>query len=139
MGSKRDELFAAYENLLRVRGECACQISNECTVSDLTVRQIEYLKIIDNYRDITFSRLADITRNSKPTITEMINKVIHFGCAIKEKSSDDARVSHIRLTDRGKKIARHEAMTMYRVVDRILASLDEREIELLISLFMKVK
>ena len=139
MKSKRDKLFHAYENLLRVRGECAFQILNECSVSDLTVRQIEYLKIIDKNSDITFSKLADVTRNSKPTITEMINKFISFDCVFKEKSSDDARVSYIRLTDHGEKIARHELITMYKVVDRILNSLNEREIDLLIALFMKVE
>jgi DNA-binding MarR family transcriptional regulator len=139
MESKREKLFNAYENLLRVRGECAFQISNECTISDLTVRQIEYLKIIDNHRDITFSRLADITRNSKPTITEMINKFLHFDCVFKEKSSDDARVSYIRLTDKGEHVARHELITIKRVVDRILESLNEKEVEQLIALFTKVK
>ncbi|MCP4131091.1 MAG: winged helix-turn-helix transcriptional regulator [bacterium] len=139
MGSKRDELLEAYENLLKVRGECACEIMNECAVSNLTVKQIEYLKIIDRNNDVTFSKLAEITRNSKPTITEMINKFINFDCVFKKKSLDDGRVSFIRLTDQGERIARAEQITILKVVDRMIHSLSENEIEILITIFKKVK
>ncbi|WP_243684757.1 MarR family transcriptional regulator [Methanosarcina barkeri] len=41
---------------------------------------------------MTFSRLARITRNSKPTITEMVNKFVKMDCVYKEKSSKDGRI-----------------------------------------------
>ena len=139
MESKRDELFKAYEHLLRIRNECACEISTECNIADLTVRQIEYLKIIDKHSEITFSKLADITKNSKPTITEMINKFISFKCAFKERSQDDRRISFIHLTEYGRRIARHEQIAILRVVDRMMQFLNDDEIDQIIKIFRKVR
>lgn len=135
----RELLLEAYENISNIRIECTGNVKSTCAASELTVRQIEYLKIIDMYKDLTFSRLADLTNNSKPTVTEMINKFIKLDLVYREKSPEDGRISYIYLTDQGVTIARYERITMERVVDRILNSLTESEIESLINLFRKVK
>ena len=138
MESRREILFKAYKHLIRVNGECSCEISSKCGTGDLTIRQIKYLKIMDRYKDITFSKLAELTKASKPTISELIQKLIRIDCVYKEKSPLDQRVSFIYLTKRGEGIARLEEMTLYKVVDRILKSLSDMEVEILIDLFNKV-
>jgi DNA-binding MarR family transcriptional regulator len=136
--SRREILLKAYEHLTRVNGECSCEITRECGAGNLTVKQIEYLKIMDKYGNVTFSRLAELTKTSKPTISELVNKLIRLKCVYKERSPDDRRMSYIYLTRRGKEIARVERATMLKVVDRILVSLKDREVDLLITLFNKV-
>ncbi|MBN2443867.1 MAG: winged helix-turn-helix transcriptional regulator [Spirochaetales bacterium] len=136
--SMREILFKAYEHLLSVKGECSCETTNQCGISDLTIRQIEYLKLMDMHTDITFSKIAALTRTSKPTVSELINKLIRLDCIYKETSPTDRRVSYIFLTRKGKGIARIEKTTMLKVVDRILASLNQKEVTLLIKLFNKV-
>jgi DNA-binding MarR family transcriptional regulator len=71
----------------------------------MTVKQIGYLKVIHEHGELTFTRLAEITGNSKPTITEMINKFVRMECAYREKSSGDGRILYIRLTEKGQMIA----------------------------------
>lgn len=139
MNETRELLLEAYKSISNIRSECAFNVRKTCAASELTVRQIEYLKIIDKYNDMTFSRLAELTNNSKPTISEMINKFIKLNMAYREKSPNDGRISYIFLTDQGKMIARYERITMERVVDRILNNLAKDEIETLIELFSKVK
>ncbi|MGL1892252.1 MAG: MarR family winged helix-turn-helix transcriptional regulator [Spirochaetaceae bacterium] len=139
MNETRELLLEAYESISNIRSECACNVKKTCAASELTVRQIEYLKIIDKYDDMTFSRLAELTNNSKPTISEMINKFINLNMVYREKSPDDGRISNIFLTDQGKMIARYERITIERVIDRILNNLTKEEIETLIKLFSKVK
>lgn len=136
---KKELLLEVYENISNMRLECVCNVKETCAASELTVRQIEYLKIIDKYKDITFSRLAELTNNSKPTITEMINKFINLNMVYREKSLDDGRISYILLTDQGKMIARYERITMERIVDRVLNYLTEEEIDTLLTLLAKVK
>jgi hypothetical protein len=51
----------------------------------------------------------------------------------------DKRVSFIYLTEKGKGIARIEESTIYKVVDRIIGSLHDDEVNTLINLFSKVK
>ncbi len=139
MKSRINNLLEAYKNLLKVKGDCSCEISRQCAPQGLTIKQVEYLKIIDNHREITFSMLADLTRNSKPTITEMINKFISFKCVYKEPCRADRRVSYIQLTEQGRKIARREEAIIERLVQRINNSLDDEEIDMLINLLRKIR
>ena len=138
MRTQEEHLFEALENLLRVKNECSCKILSECGLSDMTVRQIAYLKTIDEQGQITFSRLAEITRNSKPTISEMIDKFVRMECVYRERSPDDRRVIYIRLTDRGQQIARAEHQALRRVIDQMAESLDEHEQQILARLLEKI-
>ena len=136
---REEHLFEVIENLLRLKNECSCTIFSECGLSDLTVRQITYLKAIAEQDDVTFSRLAEITHNSKPTITEMINKFVRMECVYREPCSDDGRILYIRLTDKGQKIAKADHHALRRVIERMMNSLDEDETDLLIGILQKVR
>src|SRR5512137_687267 len=114
---ERDEhLLAVLEHLLMMKNECSCSIFSECGLSDMTVKQIAYLKVIDKEGDVTFSRLAEITKNSKPTITEMVNKCVRMECVYREPCPDDGRILYIRLTDKGKIIAQAEQASLRRMI-----------------------
>jgi DNA-binding MarR family transcriptional regulator len=139
MVDREEHLFEVIENLLRLKNECSCTIFSECGLSDLTVRQIAYLKAIAEQDEVTFSRLAEITHNSKPTITEMINKFVRMECVYREPCPDDGRILYIRLTDKGQKIAKADHYAMRRVIERMMNSLDEDETDLLIGILQKVR
>jgi DNA-binding MarR family transcriptional regulator len=139
MVDREEHLFEVIENILRLKNECSCTIFSECGLSDLTVRQIAYLKAIAEQDEVTFSRLAEITHNSKPTITEMINKFVRMECVYREPCPDDGRILYIRLTDKGQKIAKADQHALRRVIERMLNSLDEDETDLLIGILQKVR
>jgi DNA-binding MarR family transcriptional regulator len=137
---ERDEhLREVLDHLLMMKNECSCSIFSECGLSDMTVKQIAYLKVIDEQGDVTFSRLAEITKNSKPTITEMVNRFVRMECVYREPCRNDGRILYIRLTDKGKKIAQAEQAALCRVIERMIDSLDERELDLLIGILQKVR
>jgi DNA-binding MarR family transcriptional regulator len=136
---ERDEhLREVLNHLLMMKNECSCSIFSECGLSDMTVKQIAYLKVIDEQGDVTFSRLAEITKNSKPTITEMVNRFVRMECVYREPCRDDGRILYIRLTDKGKKIAQAEQAALHRVIERMIDSLDEHELDLLIRILQKI-
>lgn len=139
MKEKREHLFIVFENLIRIKSECSCSILSECGVSDITLKQIGYLKLIDKNDEVTFSRLARLTKNSKPTITETINKFAKMECVYREKSTDDGRIFYIRLTEKGRKIANAENNALLQVIEKIADSLNEKEIDTLIEILKKVK
>ncbi|MGD1004589.1 MAG: MarR family winged helix-turn-helix transcriptional regulator [Methanoregulaceae archaeon] len=139
MVERGEYLFEVFENLLRIRNECSSAIFSECGLSDMTVKQITYLKVINEQGDVTFSRLAEITRNSKPTITEMINKFVRMGCVYRDPCPDDGRILYIRLTDKGQKIAQAEQAALRRVIERMIDSLDKHETDLLVEILQKVR
>ena len=108
-------------------------------MSELTLRQIEYIKKIGKYEYITISQLAEILNFSKPSITEMVKKFVNLGCVYKCQCKKDGRVQYIYLTDRGRAIAEFEDLEIKRFADKIAESLDEDEINSLINLLKKVK
>jgi len=136
---REEHLFEVIEYILRLKNECSCTIFSECGLSDLTVRQIAYLKAIAEQDEVTFSRLAEITHNSKPTITEMINKFVRMECVYREPCPNDGRILYIRLTDKGQKIAKADHHALRRVIERMMNSLDEDETDLLIRILQKVR
>jgi DNA-binding MarR family transcriptional regulator len=138
MGGK-EHLARALEHLIRIRNESSCAILSECGFPDITVKQARYLKTIDQQGDMTFTRLAEVTCNSKPTITEMINRFESMDCVFRERSPDDGRVLYIRLTDRGRMIARVDERALVQLIERMKNSLDEDELEMLVNLLKKVR
>ena len=139
MMDREEHLYEVFENLIRIKNECSCNIFSECGLSDMTVKQIAYLKAIDEQGEVTFSRLAEVTRNSKPTITEMINRFVRMECVYRERCPDDGRILYIRLTDKGKKIAQAEHNALRQVIEQMVNSLDEHEMDLLIEILQKVR
>jgi DNA-binding MarR family transcriptional regulator len=140
MMAKKEHLFIVFENLLKIKSECSCKIFSECGLSsDITVKQVGYLRAIDECGEVTFSRLAKITNNSKPTITEMINKFVKMECVRRERCSNDGRVVYIRLTEKGQTIARADENALIKVIEKMADSLNEREIDTLIKILEKIK
>ena len=139
MMEKKEHLFVVFKNLIEIKSECSCQIFSECGLSDITFKQIGYLKTIDECGEVTFSKLAKITSNSKPTITEMINKFVKMECVCREKSQDDGRIFYIRLTEKGQMIAHAERNALLQVIERMANSLNEKELDTLIKILRKVR
>jgi DNA-binding MarR family transcriptional regulator len=139
MMDREEHLLEVFENLIRIKNECSCTIFSECGLSDMTVKQIAYLKAIDEQGEVTFSRLAEITRNSKPTITEMINKFVRMECVYRQRCPDDGRILYIHLTDKGKRVAQAEQYALRQVIERMIHSLDEHELDLLAEILRKVR
>ncbi|ETA69436.1 MAG: hypothetical protein PWQ75_600 [Methanolobus sp.] len=139
MTGNEKHLFLVFENLFKIKSECSSDILCGCGIPDITLKQIGYLKIIDRYGEITFSKLAEVTSNSKPTISEMINKFIQMECVYKKRSPEDGRVFHICLTEKGQTICRCEQHALSRLTQKMAYSLTEEELKMLINILEKVK
>jgi len=138
MPARHEHLFEVFDRLIAIKNECSSAIFSECGLADMTVKQIAYLKAIDEHGDVTFSRLAAITRNSKPTVTEMINRFVRMECAYRQKSPDDGRIVYIRLTEKGRMMVNAEQNALNRMIEKMVRALDEKEVDLLIEILKKV-
>jgi DNA-binding MarR family transcriptional regulator len=52
-------------------------------------------------KDYTMKELAEEIHRTKPTVTVLVDKLVHYGYVTKEKSLEDSRVTFIKLTERG--------------------------------------
>jgi len=139
MSDRREELLKAYHNLMTINGECRSKVYGKYSIAEMTVKQINYLKIIDKYDNMTFSQLAEIAKITKPSVTDLINKLQGLGCIYKEKCAEDGRVSYIRLSEKGINIARHEKTAVENLIDRLMKSLNNEEVNELIKIFNTVE
>jgi len=138
MSDRKEHLFLVFDTLIKIKSECSCGIFSDCCLSDITMKQVYYLRTIDQNGEVTFSRLAEITKNSKPTITDMINKLVRMDCVYREQCLHDGRINYIRLTSKGEMIARAEQKALQLVIERLVNSLNEHELDLLIEILRKV-
>ncbi len=107
-------------------------------ISELTIKQIEYLKKFDEHEYVTISQLAEELNLSKPSITEMVKRFIGLNCLKKEQCTHDARVYYLFLTDRGKAIARLEKIVLEDFIRRVKDCLKDEDISILIEILSKV-
>lgn len=59
------------------------------------------LLLLFNGEKYTMKDIADKIHRTKPTVTVLVDKLVELGYVTKEKSSEDSRVTFIRITDRG--------------------------------------
>lgn len=135
----KERLFETCIKFFKIKGECSCKVIDALDMSGLTIKQVEYLKQIDKHEHVTSSELAKIFDLSKPSVTEMVKKFINLDCVYKKQCHNDGRVHFLELTEKGKKIANVDELTISRLVDKIVLSLDNNEIEELIQLIGKIK
>ena len=132
------KLYSVFDGFMQIKTECRFCVIDKYNVSELTLKQIEYLKKFDEYEYVTISQLAENLKLSKPSITEMVKKFIKLDCVKKEQCSHDARVYYLFLTKKGKGIARIEQITNEDFIRRVENCLSEEDISLLIELLSKV-
>lgn len=131
-------LFSVFNGFMKIKTECRFCVIDKYNISELTLKQIEYLKKFDEHKYFTISQLAENLKLSKPSITEMVKKFIKLDCIEKEQCNHDARVYYLFLTEKGKGIARLEQIADEDFIRRVENCLNEEDISLLMELLSKV-
>lgn len=97
----------------------------------LTGPQLTVLKLLDTLGDVSLSSLSERIRAQNSTVTGIIDRMEREGLVVRERSTSDRRVVYIRLTDKGRELARSvpvEPMEIFRTVLSTLSSDDTRDL-----------
>lgn len=135
---KREMVLNAVAKLSGLTKECNLELSERLGMAQLQLNQLHYLQIINRTVDLTFSRFAEILKVTKPSVTEIVTKLIQIDCVRKVRSPDDGRIFYIELTEKGRKISQVSALAEAKLVDIILTQLNEEEIDLFVFLVRKL-
>jgi len=135
---KRELIYEAVKKFNSLGHECNLEISDKLGMSELQLNQLHYLKIIDRTNDITFGKFAEILKVTKPSVTEIVNKLIKLNVVEKKQCAWDKRIFYIKLTEKGRNIARLPFLAEQRVVDIIASVLDDKEIDTFINIMKKL-
>jgi len=61
----------------------------------------DILALLFSGEQFTMKVLAEKIHRTQPTVTVLVDKLVNLGYVTKEKSSDDSRITFIRLTEKG--------------------------------------
>lgn len=135
---KRELIYEAVRKFNSLGYECNLEISDMLGMSKLQLSQLHYLKVIDRTVDITFGKFSEILKITKPSVTEIVNKLIQLDCVEKKRCHKDRRKYYIELTEKGRNIARLQYLAEQRVVDIISSTFDDKDIDTFIQLIKKL-
>jgi DNA-binding MarR family transcriptional regulator len=136
--NKNEKLTELIKILNEGLQECSIDIAKEWGVYEMQIKQFHYLKIIDKTPNITSSALAEILNITKPSVTEIINKLQNIDCVYREQCSSDKRVFYIKLTEKGENIIKLKAVAAEKFVKEKFNLFTEEEMNIFIKLMNKL-
>ncbi|WP_109302551.1 MarR family winged helix-turn-helix transcriptional regulator [Aquimarina sp. AU474] len=83
--------------------------------------------------------LAFITHRDKTSMTRLVNTMESKNLVVRKSDENDRRVNRIFLTNHGKEVIAKVRPIMYDLIPMVQESLDDQEIEVLITALKKVK
>lgn len=107
---------------------CNTEVTDQLGVCALKKAHVQQLKIIANNKGLTFGKFAEILNITRPSVTEIVNKLIGMGCVKKIKSEADGRIFYLETTEKGTKIATQDYLRDRIIANKIFEVLDETEI-----------
>ena len=99
--------------------------------ANLTGPQLTVIKMLEQIGDLSLSELSDRIRAQNSTVTGIIDRMEREGLVVRERSTSDRRVVHIKLTEKGERIASEipvEPMEIFRVALSSLSAQETREL-----------
>ena len=102
----------------------------------LTGPQLTVIKLLETFGDLSLSSLSERIRAQNSTVTGIIDRMEREGWVVRERSTTDRRVVFIKLTDKGRELARStqvEPMEIFRNVLMTLGKDDTRDLLRILS------
>jgi DNA-binding MarR family transcriptional regulator len=106
--------------------------------AELTGPQLTVLKMLEGVGDLSLSGLSERIRAQNSTVTGIIDRMEREGLVARVRSTEDRRVVHIRLTDKGARIARDIPVEPMEIFRSALEGLSAGETRDLLRILTKI-
>jgi MarR family transcriptional regulator, organic hydroperoxide resistance regulator len=127
----RPEIDSIVEMLIYLYTESRRLTKGMASEFGLTGPQLTILKLLESFEDLSLSTLSERIRAQNSTVTGIVDRMEREGLVRRERSKADRRVVHIRLSEKGAKLAREiqvEPMEIFRGALLGLSPTDLREL-----------
>ncbi|WP_437940014.1 MarR family winged helix-turn-helix transcriptional regulator [Sorangium sp. So ce341] len=128
---ERPEIDAIVEMIIYLYTESRRLTKGMASGFGLTGPQLTILKLLESFQDLSLSTLSERIRAQNSTVTGIVDRMEREGLVRRERSKADRRVVHIRLSDKGARLAREiqvEPMEIFRSALLGLSSTDLRDL-----------
>ncbi|AKV03641.1 Transcriptional regulator, MarR family [Labilithrix luteola] len=106
--------------------------------ADLTGPQLTVVKMLEQIGDMSLSELSDKIRAQNSTVTGIIDRMEREDLVKRERSKEDRRVVFIRLTAKGRELAREIPVEPMEIFRSALESLSAQEMRDLMRIMTKL-
>ena len=106
--------------------------------ADLTGPQLTVVKLLEAFGDLSLSELSDKIRAQNSTVTGIIDRMERESLVSRERSKEDRRVVYIKLTPKGRELAREIPVEPMEVFKSALETLSQQEMKDLLRIMTKV-
>jgi MarR family transcriptional regulator, organic hydroperoxide resistance regulator len=134
----KEQLDRIVEAIIFLNTESRRLARESCAKFGITATQLNVIKMLDEIGDLSLSRLSSVIGANNSTVTGIVDRMERDGLVKREHSDDDRRVWMIRLTERGKKLARDIDIAPWHALRDAVMQLEEKERERLLSILSKV-
>lgn len=131
-------LTEVLEILTRTMGEMESRVLSGSEFTELSMRQLHYLDLVNRLGHPTLSELARELGVSRPSVTATVAKLAGAGFVVKVASDEDRRVAHVHLAKKGHHIVMLHDQVHQSVADLFAKTLNKRELQELIRMLNKV-
>ncbi|WP_437783229.1 MarR family winged helix-turn-helix transcriptional regulator [Sorangium sp. So ce1097] len=128
---ERPEIDAIVEMIIYLYTESRRLTKGMASGFGLTGPQLTILKLLESFQDLSLSTLSERIRAQNSTVTGIVDRMEREGLVRRERSKADRRVVHIRLSEKGARLAREiqvEPMEIFRNALLSLSSTDLRDL-----------
>ena len=124
--------------LTRKVAELQSAMVKEAGFSDLSLRQIYILDIIQGLQNPTPTELASELKISKPSVSAAIDRLETAGYIRKVDSDEDRRSYHLHLTQKGQVFSQAHNETHRHLAQFITRNLEAEDVQQLVRLVGKI-
>jgi DNA-binding MarR family transcriptional regulator len=105
----------------------------------LTGPQLTIIKLLETFGDLSLSSLSERIRAQNSTVTGIIDRLERDELVLRERSTSDRRVVLIKLTAKGKELARNVEVQPMEIFRGALAALSADEVGQLVRILGKLQ
>ncbi|MEZ4601288.1 MAG: MarR family transcriptional regulator [Syntrophotaleaceae bacterium] len=133
----KQRLMDIIEHVSRALVNAKVQKLKKIGGAEINLTQFQYINVIKQNDEVTFTGLAEALNLSKPAVTSIVNKLIEQGYVYKCQSANDRRVYYIHLTAEGKQVAEAYEAASREYVEGVHQRLTAEEFARMVQLMEK--
>ena len=134
----RGDLDVIVETVIYLQTESRRLAREQCARLGVTATQLNVIKMLDEIGELSLSELSRRIAAQNSTVTGIVDRMVQADLVTREQSPEDRRVWRIKLSERGKQVARKIDVAPWDLLRRGIESLDKKDKETLLGLLRKV-
>src|SRR5687768_5608863 len=136
--STRGDLDVIMETVIYLQTESRRLAREQCARLGVTATQLNVIKLLDEIGELSLSELSRRIAAQNSTVTGIVDRMVQADLVTREQSPEDRRVWRIKLSERGKSLAKKIEVAPWDLLRRGIEALDKKDKETLLVLLRKV-